>query len=36
VVVFDGVDTGPESSRMHDAQGLNRAALSAFLESVTR
>ena len=35
VVVFDGVDTGPEWMRMHDVQGLNWAALSAFLAAVT-
>lgn len=35
VVVFDGVDTGPEWSRMHDVQGMNWAALSAFLQAVT-
>lgn len=35
IVVFDGVDTGPESMRMHDVQGLNWAALTAFLGSVT-
>lgn len=35
VVVFDGVDTGPEWMRMHDVQGLNWAALRAFLEAVT-
>ena len=36
VVVFDGVDTGPEWMRMHDVQGLNWAALSAFLAAATR
>lgn len=35
LVVFDGVDTGPEWMRMHDVQGLNWAALSAFLAAVT-
>jgi acetyl esterase/lipase len=35
VVVFDGVDTGPEWLRMHDVQGMNWAALSAFLGAVT-
>jgi hypothetical protein len=35
VVVFDGVDTGPEWLRLHDVQGLNWVALSAFLGSVT-
>lgn len=35
VVVFDAVDTGPEWLRMHDVQGLNWAALRAFLEAVT-
>lgn len=36
VVVFDAVDTGPDWARMHDVQGLNWAALSTFLEHVTR
>ena len=36
VVVFDAVDTGPDWARMHDVQGLNWAALSAFLDAVTR
>ncbi len=36
VVVFDGVDAGPEWLRMHDVQGMNWAALGAFLEAVTR
>jgi acetyl esterase/lipase len=35
VVVFDGVDTGPEWMRMHDVQGMNWAALRAFLAAVT-
>jgi acetyl esterase/lipase len=35
VAVFDGVDTGPEWLRMHDVQGMNWAALRAFLEAVT-
>lgn len=35
IVVFDGVDTGPESGRTHDVQGLNWAALRAFLDAVT-
>ncbi len=35
VVVFDGVDTCPEWLRMHDVQGMNWAALSAFLGAVT-
>jgi acetyl esterase/lipase len=36
IVVFDAVDTGPEWMRMHDVQGMNWAALSAFLGVVTR
>jgi acetyl esterase/lipase len=36
VVVFDGVDTGPEWSRLHDVLGLNWAALCLFLDTVTR